>query len=198
MKPILNTTLWILLAVWFVVVFSSCNPLSVDPLANYIIDEGAHDSYSYDYYNRKRKKIIAPILISGNRIDFRFMFKESHYYDHTVKNGDDINKLYGITSTKIHENSARFGWRYIGNDQFEIFAYYYVRGVRSWELLTTVDVDQYVDYSIDVSGNQYTFGANGEWHHVYNTKNIIAARSFPYFGGNNTSPHKMYFKIIEL
>lgn len=126
------------------------------------------------------------------------MFKESHYYDHTVKDGDDINKLYGITSIKIHENSARIGWRYIGDEKFEIFAYYYVRGIRDWYLITTVNVDQLVNYSIDVSNNQYTFGANNKWCHVSDTKNILAARSFPYFGGNNTAPHKMYFKIIEL
>ena len=174
-----------------------CNPLSIDPLAKYIIDEGTHSSYSYNYYNRRRDNIVAPILTTGNRVEFDFMFKESHRYDHTVKDGGDINKLYGITSTKIHENSARFGWRYVGGNKFEIFAYYYVRGVRGWELLTIVDVDQQVRYSVDVSNHQYTFGANGEWYHVYDTKNILAARAFPYFGGNNPAPHTMYFKIVE-
>jgi hypothetical protein len=126
------------------------------------------------------------------------MFKEYHIYDYTVKDGDDINKLYGITSTKIHENSARIGWRYIGNDSFEVFAYYYVQGVRDWELLTTVKVDQLVYYMVDVSNNEYTFEANNEVYSVYDTKNIMASRAFPYFGGNNTAPSTMYFKIAEL
>lgn len=53
---IIGAILWIALALLFIFVFSSCNPLSIDPLANYVIDKGAHNSYSYNYYNRKRER----------------------------------------------------------------------------------------------------------------------------------------------
>jgi len=178
--------------------FVSCNSFKVDPITAYIIDEGQHNSYSYNFNNKRKKNPIAPILIRGNRLEFNFMFTSQHIYNYNIKDGDDINKLYGITSTKIHQNSARFGWRYIGNNKFEIFAYYYVKGIRDWYSLLIVKINETVKYSIDVSNKQYTFGANNNWHHVYNTKNIMAFRSYPWFGGNNTAPHKMIFKIIEL
>ena len=189
--------IYILLIVAIVFTSTSCNRLTIDPIMAYTIDEGTHESYSYNWGNRKRENIIAPILVSGNRLDWNFMFKDMHKYDYTVKDGDDINKLYGITSTKIHENSARIGWRYVGDENFEVFAYYYVRGVRNWELISTVKTNEDVLYSIDVSNHNYTFGVNNDWIHVTNTKNILAARAFPYFGGNNTAPHKMVFKIVE-
>jgi len=195
---ILILLVWLFLIGLFVVTVTACNPFAIDPLANYIIDEGEHTSYSYNYFNKKRENIVAPILITGNRVDFSFTFKDNHKYDFTIKDGGDINKLYGITSPKIHENSARFGWRYIGDDRFEVYAYYYVRGERNWKLLAIVETNERLLYSIDVSGHQYTFGVAGQWLTVRDTKNIMAFRAFPYYGGDNPAPHTMYFLITEL
>lgn len=189
----------ILMALFLSFTLSSCNPFSVDPLANYIIDEGAHESHYYTYFNKRKEtnKKIAPVLLSGKQLDFTFRFKDSHEYDYTVPDGGDINKLYGLTSVNIHKNSARFGWRFVGDNTYEIFAYWYSNGTRDWKLLTTAKANEYLYFSVDVSGGQYYFSVNEFTHTVYGTKNFIPARAFPYFGGDNVAPHKMFFLIAE-
>lgn len=190
----------LLISILLLLAFTSCSIYSVDPSVTYIIKKGDHYAGYYTFQNKYKdtSKKIAPIWLRGNRIEFKFSFNDTNKYDFSVKDGLDINKLYGITSTKIHENSARIGWRYTGDDNFEVFAYYYVRGVRGWTLLGTYKTRERLTISIDVSKHEYTYVVNNEWFSVYNTKNILAARAFPYFGGDNVAPHKMIFLITEI
>ena len=168
-----------------VIMATSCRPFAIAPYEVYRIEAGEH-------YPTKYKNKISPIY--SERLEFVTWFNASHIYDN---GSDDINKLYGITSPKIHENSARFGWRY-WNDAIEIFAYYYIDGERHWHKLGDAKLKTRYEFSVDVTGYWYEFNFNGNKHRVYTGRNIAAFRSFPYFGGDNPAPHVMTFTIVEL
>jgi hypothetical protein len=163
----------------------SCNPFAVDPHTVYIIEQGQH------YANNTKNKV-SPKYNEG--VHFITVFNISNIYDN---GSDDINKLYGITSSKIHENSARFGWRCKG-DIIEIFAYYYIDGVRYFEKMGETEIKKRNEFLVDVSGNNYYFRFNDVEKVIVNTKNISAFRSFPYFGGDLPAPHRMTILIVEL
>ena len=176
------TIVAILFMVW---VLTGCNPFAVDVHPVYIIEEGQH-------FANKTEKKISPVL--NERVEFAALFNISHIYD----NGeDDINKLYGITSTKIHNYSARIGWRW-NVDKVEIFAYYYIDGVRSFVKLGDAQLNTRHEFIVDVTGKYYYFNFDGNELRVKSGKNIAAFRSFPYFGGNNSAPNRMTFTIVEL
>lgn len=178
--------------------FQSCNPFAVNSTTTYWIDEGEHNSISK----------LSPVY--NETLEFIFTFNENNRYLDLIqddKNKEDINKLYGITSPKIHENSARFGWRQseISEDEYEVFAYYYILGHRGFKYLCTIKEKSQCVYKVSTVGHYYTFSIysrTGEpinvEYQVGGTKNIAAYRSFPYFGGNNVCPKDMYFTITEL
>ena len=159
--------------------------MMVNPHEVYIIEQGEH-------YPTKYKHRIAPKYNEG--VHFISVFNVSNIYDN---GSDDINKLYGITSPKIHENSARFGWRCKG-EIIEIFAYYYINGERFFEKMGETEINVRNEFLVDVSKNNYYFRFNDVEKVVVNTKNITAFRSFPYFGGNLPAPHRMTILIVEL
>jgi hypothetical protein len=172
-------------AITLLLLLLSCNPFAVEPHTVYIIEEGQH-------YAEKTKNKISPVI--GDRLHFGMVFNRSHVYNN---GSDDINKLYGITSAKIHQHSARFGWRY-KDDKIEIFAYYYIDGVRHFEKLGEAELNTAYEFIVDVTGYWYYFNFNGNELRVYSHYNITAFRSFPYFGGDLPAPHRMTFRIVEL
>ena len=181
----------------FLILLIGCNPFSVDPSTIYWIQKGER------YSTRK----VSPVY--SERVDFLFRFNESNLYlDELPKNNSvkDINKLYGLTSVDIHKNSARFGWRQKAEtDSIELFAYWYINGVRGFKSIGIVPINKYYTYSIDVTGGNYVWEFDGYGdsigsgkHIINDTKNILSFRAFPYFGGNNTAPHDMFFSITEI
>lgn len=174
------------------ITFSSCQDIFYAS-TTYRINKGMHRSVPLTFPNTAN-------IVSGierdKHVEFLFTFLGEHEYDYTVKDGGDINKLYGLTSLNIHENSARVGWRYVGEHKFEIFAYYYVDGARGFKSMGTVKTWEEITCSIDIN-NGYTFIVNEFFLSVAGTKNTIALRCYPYFGGDNTAPRTMLFKIKE-
>ena len=173
---------------FLLLLLTACNPFAVDVWEVYYIQKGHH------YADRVKYKV-SPVY--NECVEFVFYFNDTHLYSDELQT-DDINKLYGITSPKIHENSARFGWRNIKGDTIEVFAYWYRNGVRGFKLLGRTTPYKQDYYKIDVTGHRYTFQYNGTVFVVENTKNIAAFRAFPYFGGDEPAPHYMFFKITEL
>ena len=149
------------------------------PDNTYLIKEGKHRSTSNIS------------IINGTNISFSFTFEEEHQYLDEI-NTTQINKLYGLTSTSIHKNSARIGWRQ-EDEEFVCFAYWYLDGdgFNSYELYRA-QLGERVDFTIR-TGDTYVFIANDVTFITPGHKCKFLA--YPYFGGTIPAPHKMYFEI---
>lgn len=115
---------------------------------------------------------------------------------------DDINKLYGFTdcNSNVHDNSVRFGWRHNGSGTIEIFAYWYVDGLRGFSKMGETTPDATDQYEIWARDDKYTFRFNGTEFSVRRTKNCekgLRIRLFPYFGGNERAPDNIVIFIYE-
>ena len=116
----------------------------------------------------------------------------------------DWNKLTGVSfgftplikQFQMHENSARFGWRYdVQSDMIEVAPYLYTNGKR--EYAETLGLETFFceigkEYDLSITAYatyvMYNIGAK----HWAIEQNIPAHRGFTapiYFGGNKRAPH---------
>lgn len=73
---------------------------------------------------------------------YRFAFSPDGY-----DNTDHINKLWGVAfRSGIHKDSVRFGYTYVNNKVINIFAYYYLAGVRKEQFICQVTINEYYKY----------------------------------------------------
>lgn len=147
-------------------------------------------------------------LKAHNRIKFKAVFDSSAVYPTQSVETRGINKLYGFSDCKelSHmEESARFGWEWY-NNQLEISAFVHKDGAFKFKFITAVPLNEKVDYTVDSSGNQYTFtvqapnqapvsvtmdrGCEDDGH-------FGDYRVWPYFGGKETAPHEIKILIKE-
>ncbi|MFH0867381.1 MAG: hypothetical protein V1904_14405 [Bacteroidota bacterium] len=114
----------------------------------------------------------------------------------------DINKLYGFTDcgSAIHENSARFGWRWM-KGQLELHAYCYSDGIVRKQLLTNVKIGEEIYCMIKISQSSYFFQVNelpvDTIPRGCSCDSLSKFRCFPYFGGTETAPHDIKIKIKD-
>jgi hypothetical protein len=132
-------------------------------------------------------------------LEFAAKFDESAIYDNgSDYEQSDINKLFGFIDcgSAVHENSARFGWRWYGN-RLEIFAYCYNNGIRNDKFITSINIGQEYNYKITATSTYYVFEVDG--------LSVVMPRScnesykkeylYPYFGGTLTAPQDIKIKI---
>lgn len=117
-----------------------------------------------------------------------------------IYNGDgDINKLYGFSdaNSSIHENSARFGWRW--NNGLEIFTYSYCDGDRSFVKIGEATIGKWQRYEIRLrnDGYDYVFLNNKLTSKRCTKGKGIYTISQPYFGGDKPAPHNIYIAIKQ-
>lgn len=176
----------------FILLILALMVTSCDQYKVYTIKKGAH----YSFYGAK------PLPLKMQKMNFTAMFDDSAIYTNIDPlNQADQNKLYGFTdcSNTIHENSARFTWRWY-NDQLEILAYTYVNGERISQFVGVAELNQSYDYSIEIDGNQYIFTFNDievVMDRGCSNLSAIKTRSYPYFGGDETAPHDITIHIAE-
>ncbi len=144
-------------------------------------------------------------LISWNKNVYRWkvLFNSSCVYD-AGADQEDINKLCGINYGGVHNNSARFGWRYNKEEnKIELLAYCYDSGER----LNTIENEKSIgflelnrEYMIRmiVGLNAYFFCINGYPSLVQikeHKNNKLGFYCRPFFGGNKSAPHTMQIKL---
>lgn len=174
----------ILTIISLVLLLVRCTKYSDNP---YIIKKGNHKSF----FGIKRVK---PDL------KFSFAFTDEHRYLHEVQT-TQINKLYGLTSVKIHDNSARFGWRELPSGDFEVLIYYYIDGTRKHQQLCLVKLNEMLHFNVSTDGYNWSFNCmNSNGMHGISIVNDIKLHylTYPYFGGTIPAPHDMNFKIKKL
>ncbi|MEO9804898.1 MAG: hypothetical protein ABJF04_16700 [Reichenbachiella sp.] len=178
----------------YMIIFSlammSCEPEWEEPYQVYKINKGTH----------------APLVpkissLQSETLVFNAVFNESAIYQNALEeNQQDINKLMGFAdcNSKHHDNSARFGWRWF-EDQLEIHAYCYVNGERVVAYIGTVELNEKVDYMLNVSDTQYTFQIEDEAPIIINRGDVcnigVYYMLYPYFGGDETAPHDISIQI---
>lgn len=139
-------------------------------------------------------------IVFKDTIKFEAMFDTNCLYNFDNVDKYDINKLYGL-STALHHHiqSARFGWRCLDGKNIEIHKYSYDNSHRILceTLLGTVKPNEVFICELKVTNNSYIYTcttSNNKITYVEKlTKkpNRIKYRLYPYFGGNQTSPHDM-------
>lgn len=131
----------------------------------------------------------------SQKIAMTLVFTDScRYY---LNGGDqrDWNKLFGFGYgwKGIHQNSARFVWRYDpGTDKIEIATYYYINGQREYEIVRKVSLNKETHFEIERDRNRVWFYIDGEFMD-YNDAFVIKKRClmfgcYVYFGGNRKAP----------
>ncbi|MBL3658301.1 hypothetical protein [Fulvivirga sediminis] len=176
--------------------FTACevqidNPLEIVSGEYHTIKEGSHSSNPI------------PEKFEDNELSFTALFDSSAVYSSVDEaNQADINKLMGFSDCGAHhhENSARFGWRWF-DDELQVFAYCYAGGVRSYEFITSVELNETNEYKITAANDKYFFTVNGK-HEVEMERGGNCTESsnyllFPYFGGDETAPHDITVRIIK-
>jgi hypothetical protein len=141
--------------------------------------------------------------VDCNQLSFKVKFDSSAIYKNLQeKNQGDINKLYGFSDNNAmhHEYSARFGWRW-SNNALRLFAYVYNASVMSFKEIGPVEIGTEAICSIKVNGDQYIFKLNDteiKMPRAAKTQTAQGYKLYPYFGGDETSPHDISIWIMEL
>jgi len=141
-------------------------------------------------------------FLEHDHLSFSAIFNESAVYQSVDPiNQQDINKLYGFSECNdLHQdNSARFGWRYLGG-VIEIHAYVYNDGVRISEYMGDVGIGSTHNYSIAIVNDHYDFTLDGHTISVPRTASCNTGfyyKLYPYFGGDESAPHDITIKIKE-
>jgi len=111
-----------------------------------------------------------------------------------LKEGDisGWNKLTGIASSEIHENSGRLVWR-SQNGTIMIAGYVYYNGIRKEMLMTNVQVDRWHAYEVSFSNGNWTFSFDNKeiFMYGYLPSRILNFKCYPYFGGQSVAPQTM-------
>lgn len=185
---------------YFLFAFMVCLGLSINSCDNPdLFPHNPHEFKTYvikkgDHFSRHTFR-----FFRDDVMEFAAQFDESAIYDlGSDYEQSDINKLFGFIDcgSAVHENSARFGWRWYSN-RLEIFAYCYYNGIRMDKYITSVNIGQEYTYKITATSSYYVFELDG--------LNVVMPRGcdesykkeflYPYFGGTQVAPHDIKVKI---
>lgn len=138
---------------------------------------------------------------SGTDMHFKVWFNQSAIYKTTdPENQNDINKLFGFSDNGTadhHLYSARFGWRW-SDGGLLLFAYVYNNSIRTTEELMQIEIGKGYNLSIQVVNGFYKFSINDNSFLIERkalSQKAEGYRLFPYFGGNESSPHDIYIHM---
>lgn len=130
------------------------------------------------------------------RLSYDVIFQDSCAYTMAYPHNLDINKLFGLSYGYHHHNSIRFGWH--SNNGIQIFAYYYVDGIRKEEWMCTLKTGVQYKMTIIRQSDKYSLVITGPdnllkqkiVNHGLNMVNY-GYELFPYFGGTQKCPQDM-------
>lgn len=136
-------------------------------------------------------------------ISYNVTFSDNCIYSLT-ENYDQINKLFGVSETFHHWNSARIGWRCVDGENIELLAYCYVNKKRVYKKLINCKPNNLINCNIQTNRDNYVLSAktnDGDKNICYIPRvkfklySIFMYKLYPYFGGIISSPHDMNIKL---
>jgi hypothetical protein len=154
--------------------------------------------YIFKIKEGKHRSVNRVELTKKTDLNFTFILTESCIYNlENKENQYDVNKLFGMSDGGNHmDNSARLGWRYL-NGKLEILGYTHYN--KQFDFEKICDVEPNVEYNCQISflEGKYRFivGSNTLEMGRFNDKNKRNYILYPYFGGDEVSPHDMTIKI---
>lgn len=168
----------------------------------YVIREGNHYSTTIQdrIFNRRNYDTIWEWEIM---FDQYCKYHFSHLEDSS--NISDVNKLIGYADcgTSHTKNSIRIGWRIspTSMDTIELLSYIKKDGVFVFNPLTTVTQEETFNVTIVYDYDKYICCVNGFCDII--DRDCIEFKGhkwglFPYFGGDETAPHRMSIYIKEI
>jgi hypothetical protein len=178
------------LLIYTILILTSCEP-EWDFYQRYLIQEGDHDSE------------LRIEQLQNSSLSFYAKFDSSAIYiSNTLENQWDTNKLMGFSdcNSKHHDNSARFGWRWL-NDELDIMAYVYNDGERIIEKIGVAKIGQANYYDIQITSDSYLFNFNGNSISIKRGQTCDQGAYyllFPYFGGDEVAPHNISIYIKRI
>ena len=177
----------------------SCNKENADGYRVYTIDKGNH------YSDGPIDKLFG----NNNRADsweWEVIFEQSCIYSEldlfNPSNYLDVNKLIGFSDCDRHHSqySCRVGWRASG-DSIELLIYKRDDNNIGFKPLKKVYPDQIVNVTLDFKDTIYTSCIDGICDTLVRPCPNWSGRKyslFPFFGGQETAPHKMKILIKEI
>ncbi|MBL7663654.1 MAG: hypothetical protein JNM93_00865 [Bacteriovoracaceae bacterium] len=142
-------------------------------------------------------------FVSGKTFKFSACFDSSAKYNLGNVNQFDTNKLFGHSDcTALHtKHSARFGWLWNTEKQkIDIMAFVHANSQFSYEYMGEMGINEKADFKIQTLDNHYQFEFKGKSLKMArgcSQKNPIRYKLYPYFGGNETAPHKIQINIWD-
>ena len=177
----------------------SCNKENADGYRVYTIDRGNH------YSDGPIDKLFG----NNNRAEsweWEVIFESSCIYSESdlfnPSNYLDVNKLIGFSDCDRHHSqySCRVGWRASG-DSIELLIYKRDDNNIEFKSLKKVYPDQIVNVTLDFKDTIYTSCIDGICDTLVRPCPNWSGRKyslFPFFGGQETAPHKMKILIKEI
>lgn len=166
--------------------------VSAPGFLSYTIKKGAHYAEESNY---------KPVDLSELRFLVRFD-SSAIYKTISPDNQWDINKLYGFSDNNSdhHQYSARFGWNW-RDGALRLYAYVYNRGERSSRELSTLAIGHEAACSIRIKDSAYVFTVDSLTATMPRLSKEAKAKGYqlyPYFGGDEPSPHDIRIWIKNL
>ena len=125
-------------------------------------------------------------------------FDDSCKYDFKDDDNYDINKLVGIGwLPHIWADSIRFGWVYNNQkDQVDVYAYCYVKSIRNVKFITSVNINEIYNYTIEIGDSNYQFTVNNITVSIdHSNKKLFQYLLRPFFGGNKPAQQDITIHI---
>ncbi|MBN2776807.1 MAG: hypothetical protein JXR36_04150 [Bacteroidales bacterium] len=115
-----------------------------------------------------------------------------------LKHTDCIHKITGVSFGRIHDDSIRIGWKYVSENSYDLYAYYYINGERGYErICNVINYDSDIDYAtvyMSLFGGNIKLLVNGVYYenngNLTSDLNYIPDNRFstflllPYMGGS--------------
>lgn len=147
---------------------------------------------------------------SGEEWEWEVLFDSSCLYTSAdlldSSNIGDVNKLVGFSDCGLNhsQNSFRIGWRpSLYSDSLELLSYVRRDGTFTFTPITTIRTNELIFIYLTFSDTTYICCINGICDTTERVCSDWVGRKralFPYFGGDETSPHdmRMWIKDLEL
>lgn len=166
-------------------------PIS-ETFKTYTIQKGEH------YCDETRLKQVT----ITNSISFNVRFDSSAIYKTiTPANQEDINKLWGFSEgNDHHQHSVRIGWAYARN-ALRLYGYVYADSIRYFKEINTIGLGENVKCQIKLTADGYELTAGSSSVTLPRAPKGTSTKGFqlyPYFGGDETAPHRIKIEIQEL
>lgn len=164
----------------------------------YLIRRGSH------YANTGWFRL--PRITFKDTVTFDAVFLSNCLYDPKSLGADkdDINKLYGLTSSfsSSQSSSARIGWKATDHGTISLWAYVNYKGKHTAFGMGECKPNQKLRFIIEDKGDYFKFLYKENVITInkpYNTNKLFNVRFKlnPYFGGNKPAPHTMLIGINE-